>query len=297
MTAPASKPIAPADAAALVLIAVIWAVNTVGTKYALDYLPPLLASSLRFGLTAAILFMFWRPAAGAFKPLSIVGLMTAAHFGIQAIGLSLARDLAPMVIAMQLWIPASTIFASLFLHERMGMRRIVGVMVAFAGIVVLAAAPSVIPQLFSFALVSIASIMYGAVSVYVRRSPPVHPLAYQAWIAIAALATLGPLSLFTEPNPADEIASAGWLPLTALAFGAVASSVIGNAMMFGLVQKYEVARTTPYMFITPVIAIALGAWLLGDTITTQFLIGGAITMAGVAITALAERPLRLRRAE
>lgn len=169
--------------------------------------------------------------------------------------------------------------------------------VSFLGIVVLAADKSVIPQLFSFALVSIASIMYGGVSVYVRRSPAVHPLAYQAWIAIAALATLGPLSLVTEPNPVAEIAQAGWLPLAALAFGAVASSVVGNAMMFSLVQKYEVARTTPYMFVTPVIAVALGAWLLGDTITTQFLIGGAITMAGVAFTALAERPLRLRQAE
>lgn len=293
-----SRPIAPADAAALVLIAAIWGVNTVATKFALLHLPPLLASSLRFALTAAVLFMFWRPAPGALKPLAIVGLMTAAHFGVQAIGLWLAHDLAPMVIAMQLWIPASTVFASLVLHERMGARRMAGVAVSFLGIVVLAADAAIVPQLLSFGLVSLASIVYGGVSVYVRRSPAaVHPLAYQAWIAIAALATLGPLSLMVEPSPAAEIARVGWAPLAALAFGALASSVVGNAMMFRLVQKYEVARTTPYMFVTPIIAIVLGAWLLGDTITAQFLFGGAITLAGVAVTALAERPLRLRQVE
>ncbi len=287
----APKPIAPADVAALCLIAAIWGVNNVLAKYVLLHLPPFLSSSIRFGMTAAVLVMFWRPAAGAFKPLSTVGLLTALHFGVQSVGLWMAHDLAPMVIAMQLWIPASTIFASLFLHERMGARRIVGVVISFAGIFVLAADASIIPQLLSFALVGLASVIYGGVSVFVRRSPPVHPLAYQAWIAIAAVATLGPLSLATEHDQAQTIAAAGWGPIAALAFSAFVSSVVANALMFGLVQKYEVARTTPYMFATPVIAIALGAWLLGDTITGQFLIGGAITLAGVAFTALAERPL------
>lgn len=284
--------IAPLDVAALCLIATVWGVNNVLAKYVLLYLPPFLSSSIRFGITAAVLFMFWRPAAGAFKPLSIAGLLTATHFGIQAVGLWLARDLAPMVIAMQLWIPATAIFGSIFLGERLGARRILGIVISFAGIVILAAAPSIIPQLLSFALVGLASVIYGGVSVFVRRSPPVHPLAYQAWIAIAAVVTLGPLSLITETNHAQQIAAAGWGPLAALTFSALVSSVVANALMFRLVQKYEVARTTPYMFATPIIAIALGAMFLGDTLTPQFLVGGAVTMAGVIVTALAERSFK-----
>lgn len=291
------KPIAPLDALWLVLIAAIWAVNNVAAKYALLHLSPLFASSIRFILTALLLIPFWRPPPGMTRPLSIVGLMTAAHFGIQAVGLWMAHDLAPMVIAMQLWIPASTIFASIFLHERMGARRVVGVVVSFLGIIVLAADRSIIPQLGAFALVGLASVIYGGVSIVVRRGPAVHPLAYQAWIALAATATLLPLSLATERDHTAQLASAGWLAFACLAYGALASSVVANALMFSLVRKYEVARTTPYMFLSPILAIALGAWLLGDTITPQFLIGGAITIAGVALTALAERGLRAAPAE
>jgi len=286
-----SQPIAPRDAAALVLIAVIWAVNTVLTKYALTHLPPFLASSIRFGLTAVVLVTFMRPQQSALPWLSVIGLLTALHFGIQSVGLWLARDLAPMVIAMQLWIPASAIMASVFLRERMGMRRIVGVAISFLGIVVLAADPSLTPQLFAFALVGIASILYGATSVVVRRGPAVHPLAYQAWIALAALVTFVPISAVSENDHTGLIAQAGWAPLAALAFAAIGSSVIANAMMFALVRKYEVARTTPYMFLTPVLAIAFGVMFLGDPLTVQFLIGGAITLAGVFVTALAERQL------
>jgi len=286
-----SQPIAPRDAAALVLIAVIWAVNTVLTKYALVHLPPFLASSIRFAITAVVLVTFMPPKQGALPWLAMIGLLTALHFGIQSVGLWLAHDLAPMVIAMQLWIPASAIMASVFLRERMGARRMAGVAISFLGIVVLAAEPTLAPQLFAFGLVGIASILYGGVSVVVRRGPAVHPLAYQAWIALAALATFVPISAVSESNHVALVQQAGWGPIAALAFAAFASSVVANAMMFSLVRKYEVARTTPYMFLTPVLAVAFGVMFLGDPITAQFLAGCAITLAGVFVTALAERQL------
>lgn len=286
-----SLPISRQDAFYLALIAAIWGVNTALTKYVLLHLPPLFASSIRFAITAALLFMFWKPAAGAWRPLVIVGLLTSLHFGIQAVGLWLADDLSPMVIAMQLWIPAAAVLASIFLRERIGVVRMIGVAVSFAGTALLAADGAVIPQLGAFLLVAVASALYGAVSVYVRRAPALHPLAYQAWIAIAALATLGPLSLASEHNQMEAAATAGFWPYAALAFAAVASSIVANALMFRLVQKYEVARTTPYMFLSPVIAIAAGIWFFGDPVSPQLLAGAVLTLIGVAIVTMAERLL------
>jgi O-acetylserine/cysteine efflux transporter len=284
-----NQPIAPRDAALLLLIAAIWGVNTAATKYAFLYLPPLFASVLRFTMSATLLMAFWKPAAGTWKPLLLIGLLTATHFGIQAIGMWRADDLSPMVIAMQLWIPASAIFASVFLGERIGMWRIAGIAVAFLGVVVLAADVTVISQLGPFALVGIASIIYGGVSVLVRRGPAVHTLAYQAWIALSCIAVLAPISAVTEHGQIEAARTVHWSVWAALAFGAVSSTIIANAIMFELVKRYEVARTTPYMFLTPVIAIWLGVVWLGDPITPQFLTGCLITMAGVALVALAER--------
>ena len=66
-------------------------------------------------------------------------------------------------------------------------------------------------------------------------------------------------------------------------------SVVANALLFHVVQRYEVSRTTPYLFASPVVAIGLGAVILHDPITPKIALGAGLTIAGVALAALAER--------
>lgn len=285
-----SSAIAPRDLAALIAIAVIWGVNNVAAKYAVNHLPPLLTVSLRFALTAAVLIPYLRIPKGGWKSLAVVAVLTGPmHFGIQYLGLAAAHDLSPMVIAMQLWIPASVIFAAFILGERVNGWRIGGIATAFAGVIAMAFDPAVFAQLGAVALISLAAACYGAGAVLVRRAPSLHPLTFQAWIALLCAFTLGGASALTETGQAAALAQADWMVWAALIFGALASSVVANALMFLLVQKYEVSRTTPYLFLSPVVGIALGAAVLGDRLTPEILLGGVLTLAGVALVAMAER--------
>jgi O-acetylserine/cysteine efflux transporter len=83
--------------------------------------------------------------------------------------------------------------------------------------------------------------------------------------------------------------NASWLSWACITFGAIVSSIVANAWMFRLVQKYEVSRTTPYLLSTPVISFTLAALVLGDVITWRLVLGAALTMSGVLLVALAER--------
>jgi O-acetylserine/cysteine efflux transporter len=49
---------------------------------------------------------------------------------------------------------------------------------------------------------------------------------------------------------------------------------------------------TPYLLATPVVSILIGWGFMGDVLTVQILTGATLTMAGVAVVALAERGLR-----
>jgi O-acetylserine/cysteine efflux transporter len=49
---------------------------------------------------------------------------------------------------------------------------------------------------------------------------------------------------------------------------------------------------TPYLLATPLVSIAIGWGFLGDQLSAQILTGAAMTIAGVAVVALAERGLR-----
>jgi O-acetylserine/cysteine efflux transporter len=71
------------------------------------------------------------------------------------------------------------------------------------------------------------------------------------------------------------------------------SSVAATTLLFWLVQRREAGRVTPYLLGATMVSVAMGWLFMGDVLTTQIIIGAALTMAGVVVVALAERNLRV----
>jgi O-acetylserine/cysteine efflux transporter len=286
---------APLDFLQLMSISLIWGVNNVFAKIAIDALPPMMMVACRFGLVLAAVFLWLRPppkgqAALFFAMLLVLG---PVHFGIQAIGLKLATDLPPMVVAMQLWAPCSVLFAAILLKERVSPLRWAGVGLAFAGAASLNFDPVVFSQGWALVLVGTAAASYGLGAVLVRRlGGGLDPWATQAWIALITAPTLALGSAVFETGHLEAARAAHWSVWLFIAFGAIVSSIVANAFMFRLVQRYEVSRTTPFMLLSPVITFTLASIILGDVITPQMLLGAAATMGGVVLVALAERRFR-----
>jgi O-acetylserine/cysteine efflux transporter len=287
-----SRAFAPIDFFQLLAIALIWGVNNVATKIAVDELPPLLTSFLRFAIALVCLIWWIKPfPTGQWRPMVLVLLcLGPLHFSLVFTGLAMADDLAPMVVAMQLWAPASVVFAALFLRERVGLLRWIGVIAAFAGIVVMAFDPRVFDQALPLIICCVASCIYGLGASMIRGvGSSIDARAMQAWIAVVCVPTLGLGSLALEQGQVDAMLHASWLVWACVLFGGLLSTVIANVMLYGLVQKYEVSRTTPYLLLAPLLSFVLGAVMLGDPVTWRIAIGAAASMAGVALVALAER--------
>jgi O-acetylserine/cysteine efflux transporter len=288
----ASRAFAPLDLLQIVAVAVIWGVNNVAAKIALMSFPPLMMVAMRFALVLVVLSPWLRPPPRANWPLLLAMLICVGplHFGIQYFGLHLARELAPMVVAMQLWAPASVAFAALLLGERVGPLRWTGVGVAFAGAASMNFDPAVFAQIVPLTIVAGAACLYGLGTVLVRRIGAVaNPWVMQAWIAMLSTPTMFGASLALEHGQFQAARAAPWTAWALVAFGAIVSSVLANAFMFRLVQRYEVSRTTPYLLLSPIISFALAALVLGDHITLRIVGGAGATLAGVALVALAER--------
>lgn len=291
MTSP-SRAFAPLDFLQLISIALIWGVNNILAKIAVDALTPMLTVSLRFAIVLAALFMWLKlPPRSIWRPFALMLVLVGPlHFGIQYVGLKLADDIAPMVVAMQLWAPASVAFAALVLKEVVSPLRWAGVGLSFLGVASMTFDPVVFEQGWALALVVIAACFYGLGTVLVRRmGGGVDAWSMQAWIALATAPTMALGSFAFERGQFQAMANAPWIAWAAIAFGAIVSSIVANVFMFQLVQRYEVSRTTPYLLMTPVISFALAGLVLGDTITPRIVVGAALTMGGVALVALAER--------
>ncbi len=292
---PPSRAFAPLDLLQLISIALIWGVNNILAKIAVDELPAMVTVAARFAIVLAAMFWWLKlPPRSIWRPFALTLMLVGPlHFGIQYIGLKLADDIAPMVVAMQLWAPASVAFAALLLKETVTPLRWAGVALAFLGVASMSFDPVVFRQGWALMLVVIASCSYGLGTVIVRRmGGGVDAWSMQAWIALATVPVMALGAVTFERAEFHTIPAAPWYAWAAIAFGGIVSSIVANVFMFQLVQKYEVSRTTPYLLMTPVISFALAAWLLGDVITPQILIGAAATMGGVALVALAERRFR-----
>jgi O-acetylserine/cysteine efflux transporter len=277
------------DVGFLILIATIWGVNAVLTKVALDVVPPLFLSVLRFSITLLVLIPFIRPMGNMWKPMLAVAALTGPlHFGLQFVGIDMATDLSPMIIAMQLWIPGTVVLAAVFLKERTPMIRILGMLISLLGVAVLVFEPSVFQQISAFTLVGLASLGYAGASIVMRKYGALDPVQAQAWLAIVTIPTLLFASLATETGQIASLASATPIVWCAILFAAILSGLVANVGMWRMVQRYEVSRTTPYSLLTPVISIFLSVLFLGDHVTVQVLVGGALALLGVAVVALAK---------
>lgn len=290
-----SRAFAPLDLAMLLSIALIWGVNNILAKIAVDALPAMMMAAVRFAIVLVLLGAWLRPPPNGRLRLFLLMILFVGplHFAVQSIGLKLASDLPPMIVAMQLWAPASVVFAALLLHERVGPLRWAGVAIAFTGAASLNFDPTVFAQGWALFLVALASAFYGLGAVLVRMlGGGLNPWAMQAWIALVSTPTLSAGTLVFERGHAAAAMQAHWSVWAFIAFGAIVSSIVANAFMFRLVQKYEVSRTTPYLLLTPVISFALSALVLGDELTPNILAGAGATLGGVALVALAERRFR-----
>lgn len=291
VTAP-SRAFTPTDFLQLIAIALIWGVNNVLAKIAVDAFPAMMTVFLRFLIVlVAVFFMLRLPPKERWGAFALVLIFVGPlHFGVQYVGLKLADEIAPMVVAMQLWAPASVVFAALLLKEVVGPLRWAGVAIAFVGAASMNFDPAVLAQGGALALVALSACFYGIGAVFVRMlGGGVSAWAMQAWIALATAPTMAIGSLAFESGHIEAARHAPWIAWAAIIFGAIVSSIIANAFMFRLVQRYEVSRTTPYLLMTPVVSFVLAALVLGDSITPQILIGAGLTMVGVVLVAVAER--------
>ena len=111
----------------------------------------------------------------------------------------------------------------------------------------------------------------------------------QGWLAAISVLPLLALSAWVEPGALAALPQAsGWAWLGAV-YAAYVSSLLGHGLYYRLVQRHPVADVTPWLLLTPVLAIALGVLAWGDRPGPRVWLGGAMVLGGVLVIALRAR--------
>lgn len=290
---------APYDLLLALLANMAWAFNFIAGKAGVEHFPPLLFTTLRFGLLLILLLPFLRWVPGQMRSVLQIGfILGVLHFGLIFAGLAASGDVSSIAILTQLYVPFSTLLAVLFLGETIGWRRIVGMVVAFLGVMVIGFDPIVFNHLDALFLIVGAALAMAVATLIMRGMKGVGVFTLQAWIALIATPNLWILSWLLEENQESVLLSATWLDFAAPAYSAIAASLVGHGIVYYLLGRYPVSVTTPFMLLTPVLAVVFGVTLWGDVLTWKLILGGIMTLLGVAIITLRmpKRTLRVHKA-
>lgn len=290
MTSSPRTPFTGVEWAAIFGIILVWGLNNAAAKIATEALPPLFMGGMRFLIALILLIPFLKPPWPPWRQLlPLVLLAGPLHFGLIYIAFAMVDNLSPIVVALQLWIPMTALFAWVILKETMPRAAIAGMLIAFAGVVWMSLDPHGAADLPGLAIGVLASALWAVATVLMRKAPGMRPLKMQALTSLAAAPVLLAASFAFEPNVVEKATAATPFVWSLVVYAAVASTVGATALLFWLVQRREAGRVTPWFLLTPLVSCTIGVGFMGDTVTPQLIGGGLATMVGVALVALSER--------
>jgi O-acetylserine/cysteine efflux transporter len=278
------------DLLLLIGMNLIWGLNLISSKIGVGQFPPIFFTALRFGSLALFLVPMLKIHRGQMTNLFAAAMLTGpAAFALLFAGIFLTEDAATVAVATQMSVPFSTLMSVLFLGETIRWRRIMGIVLAFAGIVIISFDPRVFAYWEGLALVVCSSFVSSLGLIFLKRLKGIRPLELQSWIALAGGSILLVLSLILEAGQMTAVRNATWEGWGALFFTTVMSSLIAHTAWYHLVSRYPVTSLSPLTLLSPLFGIFFGVTLLHDQLTARMLVGGAVTLVGVLIVVLREQ--------
>lgn len=267
---------------------VVWALNVVVSKLAVDDLsvPPLFYTAMRSALVVAVLapLLFRELPKQLWLVLACGFAISGGAFALQFIGLQTATPSAAGIVNLS-GAPLTVAFAVMFLGERVRWRRGLGMVLALAGVGIAIGSPSGSESGWGLGFIFAGALTGALGAVFVKRLE-ISAVALQAWAGLISLVVLAPASLAFESGQIAALTAAPWEIAGCVVFAGLIVSVGAHSSYFSLFKQHDANLIVPLTLFTPLLTIAFGAWLTGDTIGWQLLGGGALALVGVAIIVL-----------
>lgn len=273
----------PLDLFVAMVVVALWGINFGIAKIALAEFPPLFLMGMRFVLVAAMLLPFVRMPRG--KLLGVLGLsviLGTVHFPMMFNGIR-GIDAATASVVAQLQVPFASLLAAIVFKDKLGWKRAAGMLVAFAGVLLIAGEPRLGDSLGSLGLVVAASLAFAAANVQIKRLGAIDGFALNAWMGLFAAPQLLVLSSLFERGQWEAVKTASWQAWGALFYIAVLATIVAYGLWYRLMRRYDVNQAVPFMLLIPLFGVLSGVVLLGEPVTWTLAIGGLATVGGVGI--------------
>jgi drug/metabolite transporter (DMT)-like permease len=279
-------------AAMAVLISILWGANTVVIKMGLEDAPPLRLACMRFVLGGVVICL-WAWATGRFagfrvepaewRPLVMLGLLFSVQMAATNVGTWLTSA-AHASVLLNLYAVHTVVLAHFLIPgDRLTLRKLAGVLIAYSGIVLLGARQIAhgAPTLIGDIVVTVAGFLLAERTIYlaraVQRLDPVKLLLTQAIVGTAVFVVV---SALVEPAPTRwTLRLAG-----SIAYQGVLISGFNFVVNLALLRRYRPSALSAFFLTQPIFGVIAAALVAGDTLTLDLVVACAAVAVGIGLT-------------
>ena len=266
------------------VVPITWGLGFTLAKIGLEQFPALLIMTIRFGIAGLILVWFTKPPWGYMREIFVVALIgSTIQYGLTYNGLK-GIDASTAAILVQLEGPILALMGAFLLKEKLGLTRVLGMGLAFIGVLIIVGEPRLDGHLDSVLLLVAGSAVWAVAQIMISRLKDLSGITILAWVAIMATPQMFLASLIIEEGQWAAVTTASLLDWSIILYLALIMTVIGYSIWYHLLSSVDVSKVSPFLMLLPITSIIAGIVLLDEKITTAMLTGGLMIMFGVAST-------------
>lgn len=269
---------------AAILVTILWGGNFIAAKYGLMHFPPIFLTALRFTATAMILVLLVpMPTREQIVSLGKLSVLNSLHFSLPYIAMAKGLSIASTAITTQLGVPFSCLIGALFFSDRLGVWRIGGMAVAFLGMLIVFGAPEIESHEIAWLCALAAAFFWGSANIAVKYVKTSGMMQMLAWTSLFTAPQLFLVAMAAEPGSWPLLANVPLHAALGLAYTVICSTIMAYGLWNWLLRTHPISYVAPFALLTPITGSVFGLWFFGETLSPEIMLGGAITIAGVAI--------------
>ncbi len=286
----------PSHVALAVLTSIIWGLSFIAMKFGLESFSAAQLTALRFVIAGLLALFYPRPQI-AWRLLLFTGmtLFTGQFLLIFfAMQWGMPPGLASVTQQTQAFFTIS--LAAAFLRDRPTPRQLCGMVVAFAGLALVAATAGGDLPWVALVLAIGAALSWAIGNVLVKRIGPVPMLPLMAWLSLVPpIPALLVSALLPGPGLAEALVHASARSFAAVLYLGVVATILAYAMWGTLLARYSAATVAPFSLLAPCSGILASVLIFGEGFGPARIAGIALILLSLAIIVVPDRWARRLR--
>jgi len=282
----------PVDVILAISVAIIWGMGFVIAKAAMVHFSPIFLMALRFTLTAFCLIWFYRPPLSLYRHLFWISLVSAAiQYSLTFTGVN-GIDASTAALLVQVEVPFGLLLAWIILGDRISIRQVIGMAVAFIGAVLIVGEPKLADDLAYAFMVIGGAFAWAVGQIMIKKLGNIGGFMLITGVAIFAAPQLYIASFLLETDQISQFGTATPEAWAAVIYLGLIMTALGYAFWYRLLGLYTVNQVMPFLLLLPVTSVAGGIFFLNESLTTKIAIGGSLAILGVALITIQRAPAK-----